>query len=87
MITLILLLAFHLIPIIPCYTGLTDGRPDGREPGVWKLCSLGGPLSLWMSRGHYYDYFGLQNGEILSLLYALIISYLIACTLMLIKKE
>jgi len=80
-------LAFQLIPIIPCYTGLTDGRPDGREPGVWGLCRLDGPLDLLSPQGHYYNFFGLQKGKMLSLLYVLTISYLIACTLMLIKKE
>jgi hypothetical protein len=75
-ITILSLVLIYFLPIVPCYTGLTNGIV--RETGVWKFCSLG-----LLRSGNFYDYFGLnidyQFGGFLSYIYLIIISYLVSC--------
>jgi len=76
--TLFIFIVIYFVPSIPCYTGLTTGQPGvPKEVGAWEMCSFG--LS---KLGNYYDYFGLNNSQILVYIYLVLIAYIVSCAIL-----
>lgn len=80
-ITVILILIFNFLPIIPCIKGLV-GSEMVRESSKLSLCS-----PFLETIGGYQDYFGLKNGKLIAYLYIIIISYSISNLIAYITKK